>query len=155
MTVEVILQDAREARAQDQEIPSLADFSRWVEQAVDNPREGQQILIRIVDAAEMQTLNRDYRGKDRPTNVLSFDYRDDDFQPPGYLGDIVICASVVMQEAAERQIPPADHWAHLALHGVLHLLGYDHETSTQAAEMEGLEIELLGKLGIDNPYEQH
>ena len=117
-----------------------------------------EIGIACVDLAESHELNLQYREKDKPTNVLSFpsDIPEEmlnllDAEP---LGDLVICIPVVLQEASEQQKTPIDHFTHLLVHGVLHLLGYDHETSeAEAEEMEALEIEILKKLGIDNPYQ--
>ncbi|MCE1270966.1 MAG: rRNA maturation RNase YbeY [Acinetobacter sp.] len=117
-----------------------------------------EIGIACVDLAESHELNLQYREKDKPTNVLSFpsDIPEEmlnllDAEP---LGDLVICIPVVLQEASEQQKTPIDHFNHLLVHGVLHLLGYDHETSeAEAEEMEALEIEILKKLGIDNPYQ--
>ncbi len=117
-----------------------------------------EIGIACVDLAESQELNLQYREKDKPTNVLSFpsDIPEEmlsllDAEP---LGDLVICIPVVLQEATEQQKTPSDHFTHLLIHGILHLLGYDHETSeAEAEEMEALEIEILKKLGIANPYQ--
>ncbi|MFI8032555.1 rRNA maturation RNase YbeY [Acinetobacter sp. ABJ_C3_5] len=117
-----------------------------------------EIGIACVDIAESHELNLQYREKDKPTNVLSFpsDIPEEmlsllNAEP---LGDLVICIPVVLQEAAEQQKTPNDHFNHLLVHGVLHLLGYDHETSeAEAEEMEALEIEILKKLGIANPYQ--
>ena len=117
-----------------------------------------EIGIACVDLAESQELNLQYREKDKPTNVLSFpsDIPEEmlsllNAEP---LGDLVICIPVVLQEATEQQKTPSDHFTHLLVHGILHLLGYDHETSeAEAEEMEALEIEILKKLGIANPYQ--
>lgn len=113
--------------------------------------------IACVDVAESHKLNLEYRGKDKPTNVLSFMSEIPDEVLPMLdavpLGDLVICIPVVLQEAAEQQKTVLNHFTHLLVHGVLHLAGYDHETSDEdAEEMEALEIEILAKLGIDNPY---
>lgn len=117
-----------------------------------------EIGVACVDNAESHELNLQYRQKDKPTNVLSFpsDIPEEvlsllDAEP---LGDLVICIPVVLQEAAEQQKTPTDHFTHLLVHGILHLLGYDHETSeADAEEMEALEIEILKKLGVANPYQ--
>lgn len=108
-----------------------------------------ELTIRIVDDTEIRQLNRSFRGRDKPTNVLSFSYDD---HPQGYLGDVVICAPVVVLEAEEQGISAEHHWAHLVIHGVLHLLGYDHEIQEQADKMESMEIALLAELDISNPY---
>lgn len=134
-------------------IPDEAAIRRWLEAALAGRREEAQLTVRITDAAEITELNREYRGKDRPTNVLSFPFE----APPGValplLGDIVICAQVVADEAQQQGKPLEAHWAHMVIHGTLHLLGYDHIEEAEAAEMEGLEIELLAGLGYANPYE--
>ena len=118
-----------------------------------------EIGIACVDNAESHQLNLEYRGKDKPTNVLSFpsDLPDEmaailDSFP---IGDLVICIPVVLQEAIDLQKTPIEHFTHMLVHGTLHLMGYDHETSEQdAEEMEALEIEILIKLGFDNPYQE-
>jgi len=120
--------------------------ARWIRHALQSDAE---ITVRIVGAEEGQTLNRDYRGKDYATNVLTFDYT----QAPCVTADLVLCAPVVEQEAQDNQKTLQVHYAHLLVHGTLHAQGYDHETSEQDAEaMEALEIKILAGLGIDNPY---
>ncbi len=134
-------------------VPSVAQIQGWVERVLLPGHDEAQLTIRIVDEGEIQQLNRDYRDKDRPTNVLSFPFE----APPGVdlplLGDIVIAASVVSSEADGQHKPLEAHWAHMVIHGVLHLLGYDHISSTEAEEMEGMEIQLLKDLNYPNPYE--
>lgn len=131
--------------------PTADDFLRWLE-PVFGERGSVELTIRLVDPDESQGLNARYRGMDKPTNVLSFPAE----LPPEVnlplLGDVVICAAVVAREAAARPIPVEDHWAHLAIHGVLHLLGYDHEQNRDAEVMEELETGLLQQLGIADPY---
>jgi len=139
---------------------SKADALRYVAASLDTVgfRADCDISIRLVNRDESHALNLQYRGKDKPTNVLSFpsDIPEEmlsllDAEP---LGDLVICIPVVLQEATEQQKTPSDHFTHLLVHGILHLLGYDHETSeAEAEEMEALEIEILKKLGIANPYQ--
>ena len=120
--------------------------SRWIRHALRNPAE---ITVRIVDAVEGQTLNRDYRGKDYATNVLTFDYT----QAPLVSADLVLCAPVVAKEARDSHKTLQAHYAHLLVHATLHAQGYDHETSERdALEMEALEILLLAALGYENPY---
>jgi probable rRNA maturation factor len=120
--------------------------TRWIRHALQSDGE---ITVRIVGAEEGQTLNRDYRGKDYATNVLTFDYT----SAPVVIADLVLCAPVVEQEAQENGKTLQAHYAHLLVHGTLHAQGYDHETGEQDAEaMEALEIEILAGLGFDNPY---
>ena len=120
--------------------------TRWIRHALASDAE---ITVRIVGTEEGQTLNRDYRGKDYATNVLTFDYT----QAPVVTADLVLCAPVVAREAQENGKTLQAHYAHLLIHGALHAQGYDHETNQRdALEMEALEILLLGALGYDNPY---
>jgi probable rRNA maturation factor len=136
-------------------VPSPASFRRWTEAALAGARRRQaaELSIRIVGTREGRALNRTYRGKDYATNVLSFPTD----LPPGVrlplLGDIAICAPVVRREAAEQDKPITHHWAHLTVHGVLHLLGYDHIQEAEAEKMEALETRVLKGLGIPNPYQ--
>lgn len=127
-------------------IPSAASLRGWAEAA--RGRKKGEITLRIVDAGEGRNLNRDWRGKDYATNVLSFP-----MQEPDYLGDIVICAEVVAREAAEQGKTARAHWAHMVVHGVLHLMGHDHIADDEAEKMEALERKLLSKLGFTDPYE--
>jgi probable rRNA maturation factor len=135
-------------------LPSAASFRRWVEAALHGAkrRKPAELAIRIVDADEGRALNRDYRGKDYATNVLSFPAE----LPPGVtlplIGDLAICVPVVLREATEQHKLPRDHWAHLTIHGVLHLLGYDHTEDVEAEVMEALETRILASLGIADPY---
>lgn len=114
---------------------------------------GLPLSIRIVGAAESRRLNRTWRGKDKPTNVLSFPSVDPGFIMTGApLGDLAICAPVVAREAREQGKPPRAHWAHMVVHGVLHLLGYDHEIDRDAELMEAREVAILAHFGYANPY---
>ena len=135
-------------------VPSDVLFESWVKVAIGDAVDDPELKIRIVDSEEIQALNRDYRGKDKPTNVLSFPFE----SPPGIelslLGDIIICAEVVLNEAEEQNKAIEAHWAHMVIHGVLHLLGYDHIEDVEAEEMEGLEITILTGLGYTNPYQE-
>lgn len=143
-------------------LPSFEECENWVESALlDDWASGEtELTIRIVDQAESQTLNADYRGKDKPTNVLSFPFENpsvlvDLGEELPYLGDLVICAEVVIAEANDQNKVLMDHWAHMVVHGCLHLQGFDHIEEDEAEEMEALEIEILDSLGIASPYEAH
>lgn len=129
-----------------------ADIRRWVAAAQFAPAE---LAIRFVGEDEGRELNRDYRGKDYATNVLTFAYADggEPAEDEPVQADLVLCVDVLLREAAERSIPVAQHAAHLIVHGVLHAQGYDHEDDEEAAEMEGLETEILAELGFPDPYE--
>ncbi|WP_372872524.1 rRNA maturation RNase YbeY [Shewanella sp.] len=135
-------------------LPTPAQFETWVRVALGNTLDEAELTIRIVDASESQQLNHDYRGKDKPTNVLSFPFE----APPGIelplLGDLVICASVVENESVEQQKALEAHWAHMVVHGCLHLLGYDHIEDAEAEEMESLETTLITGLGYPDPYKE-
>ncbi|MBV1871648.1 MAG: rRNA maturation RNase YbeY, partial [Gammaproteobacteria bacterium] len=134
--------------------PSAQQFGKWAELAAAAPfnqhNDEQELTIRIVDDNESQTLNRTYRNKDKPTNVLSFAYEQTpEFHVP-LLGDLVICAPVVIHEANVQGKQVETHWAHMTIHGVLHLLGYDHIQQQDAEKMEQLEVTLMEKLGYAN-----
>ncbi|UNK41673.1 rRNA maturation RNase YbeY [Luteimonas sp. S4-F44] len=137
-------------------IPSAASFRRWASAALDGRIREADLAIRLVDEDEGRALNRHYRGKDYATNVLSFPADLPEGLPEGVrlplLGDLVICAPVVAREANEQHKRPNDHYAHLTVHGVLHLLGWDHENDKDAEAMEQLERDVLASLGIDDPY---
>ncbi|NVK42252.1 MAG: rRNA maturation RNase YbeY [Oceanospirillaceae bacterium] len=135
-------------------LPTEAQLRQWVEAALEDRRDGGEICIRIVDADESQTLNHQYRGKDKPTNVLSFPFEVPPGVPLDLLGDLVICAEVVADEAVEQQKPELHHWAHMVVHGTLHLLGYDHINDEDAEEMESLERQILDRLSIPDPYQE-
>jgi probable rRNA maturation factor len=126
-------------------LPLRADFVRWARAALVG---GGEIAIRLVDADEGQALNREYRGKDYATNVLSFPYESE----PVVMGDLVICPSVVANEAAEQNKPLDAHYAHLTVHGMLHLQGWDHDNDEDAQAMEDEEREILAALGYPDPY---
>jgi len=147
MTIEVDVQVATAFEP----LPTESDFLLWVETALRD-RTDAELTLRLVDRDESRNLNSRYRSKDKPTNVLSFPAD----LPPGIdiplLGDIVICAPLVSEEAGEQNKPLQSHWAHLVVHGVLHLLGFDHQQEEQAEEMEAIEVDLLTSLGFGNPY---
>ncbi len=133
-------------------VPDDADFHRWVAAVLADQGECM-VNLRVVDEAEGRALNEKWRGREAATNVLSFPASLPSGGGPRVLGDLVLCAPVVAREAAEQGKPVAAHWAHLVVHGLLHLLGFDHIHSSQAEIMEAREIALLHGLGITNPYE--
>ena len=133
-------------------IPGEDAIRQWVLQALPEQNKDAELTVRIVDEAEITALNHQYRGKDGPTNVLSVPYEGIPGVEPGLLGDIVICAPVVVSEAVAQHKSLDAHWAHIVVHGVLHLLGYDHQHDDHAHQMEAREAELLAGLGYANPY---
>ena len=133
-------------------IPAPASFKRWAEAACQGRINRADIAIRIVDAPEGRRLNQHYRGKDYATNVLSFPAKLPEGLKLPVLGDLVICAPVVAKEAADQGKSLAAHYAHLTIHGVLHLLGLDHENPREAEAMEAIERGLLADLGFSDPY---
>ena len=141
------------------DVPDAEHIREWVGQALaaagTETGPNAEVSVRIVGSDEMKSLNHEFRHKDRVTNVLSFPSGDPAGLPTDAgraLGDIVICASVVRDEAAAQNKDLADHWAHMLVHGTLHLLGYDHISDVEAAAMEGLEVRILTSLGVDDPY---
>ena len=132
--------------------PPSADFQRWVEAALHGRRDAAELAIRLVDEAESQQLNQHYRDKDAPTNVLSFPADLPEGVELALLGDLVICAPIVAAEAADQGKTALAHWAHLTIHGTLHLLGFDHISSVDAKRMEGEERRVLADLGYRDPY---
>ncbi len=135
-------------------VPTPASFRRWTEAALHGAchRKSAELSIRIVGAREGRVLNRQYRDTDYATNVLSFPVELPRGIASPLLGDLVICAPVVAREAREQGKPPRDHYAHLTVHGVLHLLGFDHQDKRDATRMETLETRILAGLGIADPY---
>ena len=139
-------------------LPAAVSFRKWVAAALDGRIREADLAVRLVGNKEGRALNRHYRGKDYPTNVLSFpaDIAEGVKLPKGVkmplLGDLVLCAPVIAREAREQKKPLAAHYAHLTVHGALHLLGWDHEDSRDAECMEQLEREILAGLGVPDPY---
>lgn len=138
------------------ESPSDDEMAQWLShclQAQGSAEKDVEISLRIVETDEIQALNLQYRGKDKPTNVLSFptDFPEELAIP--LLGDIVICAKILVDEACEQNKPLKAHWAHILIHGLLHLQGHDHINDTDAQIMESLECEYMQQLGFNNPYE--
>src|SRR5665648_726277 len=133
-------------------VPSVSVFKAWVVQVLKETVEKAQLTLRIVDAEESQRLNETYRKKVGPTNVLAFPFLETE-NKAHYLGDIVICAPLVFEEAKVQEKSPEAHWAHLVVHGCLHLLGYDHVDAADANKMEACEIKILAELNFQNPYE--
>lgn len=134
--------------------PSEAQFTTWVNLALtSHAKTDMLVAIRLVDRAEMQQLNAHYRGKNKPTNILSFPFEGCLDETPQLLGDLIICPEVLALEAEQQHKSLPHHYAHLCIHGCLHLLGFDHEDASEAAIMEQLEIDLLQQLHIPNPYQ--
>ncbi|MEN3799922.1 rRNA maturation RNase YbeY [Aeromonas veronii] len=144
--------DLQLASASTEGLPSEAQLQGWLDGTILGFQQEAEVTVRIVDEAESNELNLTYRGKDKPTNVLSFPFE----APPGLelplLGDLVICRQVVEREAEEQSKPLMAHWAHMVVHGSLHLLGYDHIEDEEAEEMEALERDIMQELGFADPY---
>ena len=149
MTHEVDVQIA----CNEDDLPGPPQLRAWARAAVGQQRVDAELTIRIVDEAEIERLNSNYRNKTGTTNVLSFPFD----APPGVelplLGDIVICAPIVRREANEQSKSVTSHWAHMVVHGALHLLGFDHEQADEAQAMEAMEARILADLGFDNPFQ--
>ena len=133
-------------------VPTEEQIVQWATAAVQPEGDEVEMTVRIVDEAESHELNLTYRGKDRPTNVLSFPFECPDEVELPLLGDLVICRQGVEREADEQEKPLMAHWAHMVVHGSLHLLGYDHIEDDEAEEMESLETQIMQGLGFDDPY---
>lgn len=158
-----ILIERQIAVKDEQDIPTPEQMELWARTSFEHVgyTKDCEFTARFVEPAEVQELNATYRGKDKPTNVLTFPFEEPDLPEEAeaevesegvYLGDLVICVDVLRKEAQEQQKTYIEHAAHLIVHGCLHLLGYDHITDEEAQEMEGLEVEILAKLGYANPY---
>lgn len=150
MSLRLSLDMQRVVRAQ--HIPSDAQFKRYIRAALAPLDVPISLTIRVVGEKESQQLNHDYRHKDKPTNVLSFPFDAPPDLGKTHLGDVVICAKVVLREAKEQGKQVKHHWAHLVIHGCLHLMGYDHENDMDAQQMETMERDILAGLNIPDPY---
>lgn len=151
MTIEVDIQYASDFVP----CPDAATIEKWVAAALINQKEHYALSIKIIDEAEMTLLNFHFRQKQKPTNVLSFPCQLPKPMRGNMLGDIAICAPVVNQEAIQQTKPLIAHFAHIVIHGTLHLLGFDHENDADATEMETREVAILENLGFVNPYGVH
>lgn len=150
VTVEISSSDA--VSQDDDSVPPISQLQTWANQACLNDTE-VVVSFQLLGRDEMRQLNNDYRGKDEPTNVLSFPMQLPEQVEINLLGDLALCVDVINEEAEQQSKPRESHWAHMIIHGMLHLQGYDHEKDEEAKEMEALEIALLNRLNIDNPYE--
>lgn len=148
MSIVVDLQVA----CKDNHLPDEKQFKLWVNTALQPYNKSFELTIRLVESSESQQLNHQYRNRNTPTNVLSFPFELPEGIELDLLGDLVICAEVVEQEAKQQNKSLTDHWAHMVIHGCLHLLGFDHINENDADEMETLETQLLFSLGIADPY---
>jgi len=153
--IDVDLQVALESPEQNT-VPSEDALQTWVEAAIGKLKPDAELSIRIVEASESQSLNHQYRGKDKPTNVLSFPFEIPEelagLEEISLIGDLVVCHDIVISEAEQQGKPLEHHYAHMIIHGCLHLLGFDHINEDEATEMESLEIDILSHLNIPNPY---
>lgn len=136
--------------------PSKADFAQWIDATFTslNYQKSTEISLSVISSAEIQTLNHTYRNKNKPTNVLSFPAELASFMQSELLGDIVFCHEIIETEARAQNKSVQAHWAHMTIHGTLHLLGYDHIEEDEAQAMESLEINILESLHFKNPYQQ-
>ncbi|MGB2739662.1 MAG: rRNA maturation RNase YbeY [Cognaticolwellia sp.] len=133
--------------------PEIDDFQRWAEAALTPYKKTFELTIRLVNSDESRQLNHQYRGKDKDTNVLSFPFEVPDGIELDLLGDLIICVDVVEKEANDQNKDIKAHWAHMVIHGCLHLLGFDHIDDEEAEEMEALETKIVTSLGFTAPYE--
>jgi len=136
------------------EYPKEQQFQHWMDSVLIDQTQDSEVLIRLVDVAESAELNQQYRHKTGPTNILSFPFEAPEGIAMDLLGDLVICAPLIAEEARQQNKQLDQHWAHITIHGILHLLGYDHIEDQDAEEMEALEIKILHKLNIVNPYQE-
>lgn len=149
MPVDVVMQVQTECAS----LPTETDFVRWLSETLQDNTACLEVVVRIVDEAESADLNQTYRSKQGPTNVLSFPFDAPAEVENNLLGDLVICAPVIEREALQQGKKVEAHWAHMAVHGGLHLQGYEHQTDAQAEEMESLETEILTGMGYAAPYQ--
>ncbi len=147
---DIVLQWQCELRA---DHPSDEQIKHWAEAAIGAEHQGSELVVRVVEVAEIQDANREWRSKNKATNVLSFPADFPEEAGVSYLGDILVCADVLLAESTEQGKSLHAHWAHIVVHGVLHLQGYDHIQACEAQQMEQREIEILNQLGFENPYE--
>lgn len=147
-----VIIDLQIASENTENLPTAEQIQQWANAAIRAENLEPEMTVRIVDEEESHHLNLTYRGKDKPTNVLSFPFECPDEVELALLGDLVICRQVVEREAEEQEKPLIAHWAHMIVHGSLHLLGYDHIEDDEAEEMESLETEIMLGLGFADPY---
>jgi len=147
-----IILDLQIVTQDQQNLPSEEQINNWLNIILAPFMTNAELTIRIVDEIESRQLNNTYRLKDKPTNVLSFPFESPVEIETPLLGDLIICKKIVEQEATEQNKLLSSHWAHMIIHGCLHLLGYDHINNEDAEEMESLEIQIMAELGFDNPY---
>lgn len=138
--------------AEESGLPAVEQIAAWARAAWQQRAASAEVVIRVAGEDESRQLNRTYRDQDKPTNVLSFPYEPTAAAAPGPLGDILICAPVVQREAVEQSKQVQAHWAHMVVHGMLHLQGFDHANDSDAASMESLETDILTGLGFPAPY---
>lgn len=140
--------------SQSKQLPGKEQFQLWVDAVLTDGSQDSEIVIRIVDEAEMIQFNEQYRNKKGSTNILSFPFDPPEEADSCLLGDLLVCAPIVELEAQQQNKILTHHWAHMIVHGVLHLIGYDHINDLDADEMESLEIKILKSIKIDNPYQE-
>nr|WP_244178523.1 rRNA maturation RNase YbeY [Gilliamella bombi] len=148
-----IILDLQIATEDNQNLPTEAQIMQWLEVILPQFMDNAELTIRIVDKQESQQLNCTYRHKDKPTNVLSFPFESPIEIDVPLLGDLIICKQVVEAEAEQQHKSLTSHWAHMIVHGCLHLLGYDHILDDEAEEMENIEIDIMLQLGFEDPYQ--
>ncbi|MCD6055170.1 MAG: rRNA maturation factor [Gammaproteobacteria bacterium] len=142
-------------KTDDIHVPNIFEFNRWCHEALSECNKSIELTVCIVDEKEMADLNQQYRHKNGPTNVLAFPFGEmpkTEEEETALLGDLVICSTIIEKEAKEQGKALFAHWAHITVHGTLHLLGHDHQTEEEAAKMEALETAILARLHIENPY---